>query len=222
MSIIDGELASRTSSDPEVKALVLWLKSVPVDQNTIDKVNSSFFFNTWGCLVLLIYPLCGLTTPVWSCFLVALSWVHLGLSHLHGLQGWLDVLWNKVSRHHTSPSHHPSIQKCKKGLPSEVVVQKRRTSSTSLFWVPSKSPGGVWHRSFVTLHSNLPNTAVSEVACCVESGQPSQPAGRPSSAHTIRTAGTLFFNSCWCCTSKDRSIDGLVLSHLEEVRQRWT
>lgn len=43
MSIIDGELASRTSSDPEVKALVLWLKSVPVDQNTIDKVNSSFF-----------------------------------------------------------------------------------------------------------------------------------------------------------------------------------
>lgn len=37
---IDGELASQKSSDPEVMALVHWLKSIPVDQDTIDKVNS--------------------------------------------------------------------------------------------------------------------------------------------------------------------------------------
>lgn len=37
---IDEESASQKSSDPEVMALVHWLKSVPVDQDTIDKVNS--------------------------------------------------------------------------------------------------------------------------------------------------------------------------------------
>lgn len=48
---------------------------------------------------------------MWSCFPVALSWFHLGLSLLHGLQGWLDVLWYKVSCPHVSPSHHLSMQK---------------------------------------------------------------------------------------------------------------
>lgn len=36
MFVID---ASQRSSGPEVKALVHWLQSVPVDQNTTDKVN---------------------------------------------------------------------------------------------------------------------------------------------------------------------------------------
>lgn len=34
----DGGLASQKRSNPEVKALVRWLKSVPVDQDTIDKL----------------------------------------------------------------------------------------------------------------------------------------------------------------------------------------
>ena len=36
--ITDGVMASQRSSNPEVKALVRWLKSVPVDQDTINKV----------------------------------------------------------------------------------------------------------------------------------------------------------------------------------------
>ncbi|XP_040900393.1 mitogen-activated protein kinase kinase kinase 5 [Toxotes jaculatrix] len=45
----DGELASHNSFDPEVKALVSWLKSVPVDQDTIDKLLSHKF--TLDCLL---------------------------------------------------------------------------------------------------------------------------------------------------------------------------
>ncbi|XP_035528751.1 mitogen-activated protein kinase kinase kinase 5 isoform X2 [Morone saxatilis] len=45
----DGGLASQKSSNPEVKALVHWLKSVPVDQDTIDKLLSHEF--TLDCLL---------------------------------------------------------------------------------------------------------------------------------------------------------------------------
>ncbi|XP_044064373.1 mitogen-activated protein kinase kinase kinase 5 isoform X3 [Siniperca chuatsi] len=45
----DGELASQKSSNPEVKALVHWLKSIPVDQDTIDKLLSHEF--TLDCLL---------------------------------------------------------------------------------------------------------------------------------------------------------------------------
>ncbi|XP_074540112.1 mitogen-activated protein kinase kinase kinase 5 [Halichoeres trimaculatus] len=44
-----GEFASQKSSNPEVKALVRWLKSVPVDQDTIDKLVSHGF--TLDCLL---------------------------------------------------------------------------------------------------------------------------------------------------------------------------
>lgn len=50
LCIIDVELASQKSSRPEKKALARWLKTVPVDQDTINKVNSAkaqlclFFF----------------------------------------------------------------------------------------------------------------------------------------------------------------------------------
>ncbi|XP_026227916.1 mitogen-activated protein kinase kinase kinase 5 [Anabas testudineus] len=46
-AVIQG--SSQKSSDPEVKALVRWLKSVPVDQNTIDKLLSHEF--TLDCLL---------------------------------------------------------------------------------------------------------------------------------------------------------------------------
>lgn len=36
--VLDKELASRKNSKPETKALVRWLKSIQVDQDTIDKV----------------------------------------------------------------------------------------------------------------------------------------------------------------------------------------
>ncbi|XP_022075321.2 mitogen-activated protein kinase kinase kinase 5 [Acanthochromis polyacanthus] len=45
----DGELTSKKSSNPERKALVRWLKSVPVDQDTIDKLLSHGF--TLDCLL---------------------------------------------------------------------------------------------------------------------------------------------------------------------------
>nr|XP_046254382.1 mitogen-activated protein kinase kinase kinase 5 [Scatophagus argus] len=45
----DGGLASQNSSNPEVKALVHWLKSVPVDQDTINKLLSHEF--TLDCLL---------------------------------------------------------------------------------------------------------------------------------------------------------------------------
>ncbi|XP_018555490.1 mitogen-activated protein kinase kinase kinase 5 isoform X2 [Lates calcarifer] len=45
----DGELASQKSSNPEVKALVRWLKSIPIDQDTIDKLLSHDF--TLDCLL---------------------------------------------------------------------------------------------------------------------------------------------------------------------------
>lgn len=38
LSITDDSLVSQTNSDPEAKALVCWLKSIPVDQDTINKV----------------------------------------------------------------------------------------------------------------------------------------------------------------------------------------
>lgn len=38
----DGDMTSRISSDPEVKTVVQWLKSVPVDRDTISKVNLLF------------------------------------------------------------------------------------------------------------------------------------------------------------------------------------
>lgn len=38
VSIPGDSLASQMDSDPEAKALVCWLKSVPVDQDTINKV----------------------------------------------------------------------------------------------------------------------------------------------------------------------------------------
>lgn len=41
LCIIDLELASQKSSRPEKKALARWLKTVPVDQDTINKVNSA-------------------------------------------------------------------------------------------------------------------------------------------------------------------------------------
>ncbi|KAM9353855.1 mitogen-activated protein kinase kinase kinase 5 [Symphorus nematophorus] len=47
--VTDGGLASQKSSNPEVKALVRWLKSVPVDQDTIDKLLSHGF--TLDCLL---------------------------------------------------------------------------------------------------------------------------------------------------------------------------
>lgn len=51
LCVIDVELASQKSSRPEKKALARWLKTVPVDQDTINKVNSAkaqlcLFFNT--------------------------------------------------------------------------------------------------------------------------------------------------------------------------------
>uniref|UniRef100_A0A8C4GMU1 mitogen-activated protein kinase kinase kinase n=1 Tax=Dicentrarchus labrax TaxID=13489 RepID=A0A8C4GMU1_DICLA len=49
LHIIDDGLASQKSSNPEVKALVRWLKSVPVDQDTIDKLLSHEF--TLDCLL---------------------------------------------------------------------------------------------------------------------------------------------------------------------------
>ncbi|XP_073340974.1 mitogen-activated protein kinase kinase kinase 5 [Pagrus major] len=45
----DGGLASQTKSNPEVKALVRWLKSVPVDRDTINKLLSHEF--TLDCLL---------------------------------------------------------------------------------------------------------------------------------------------------------------------------
>ncbi|XP_034553721.1 mitogen-activated protein kinase kinase kinase 5 [Notolabrus celidotus] len=45
----DGELALQKSSNPEVKTLVRWLKSVPVDQDTIDKLLCHGF--TFDCLL---------------------------------------------------------------------------------------------------------------------------------------------------------------------------
>ncbi|XP_038566796.1 mitogen-activated protein kinase kinase kinase 5 isoform X1 [Micropterus salmoides] len=45
----DGELPSQKSSHPEVKALVRWLKSIPVDQDTIHKLLSHKF--TLDCLL---------------------------------------------------------------------------------------------------------------------------------------------------------------------------
>ncbi|XP_037641552.1 mitogen-activated protein kinase kinase kinase 5 isoform X3 [Sebastes umbrosus] len=44
----DGEVATQKDSNPEVKALVHWLKSVPVDQDTINKLLSHEF--TLDCL----------------------------------------------------------------------------------------------------------------------------------------------------------------------------
>lgn len=38
--VADGDPESQVTSNPEVKTLVDWLKSVPVDQDTISKVNS--------------------------------------------------------------------------------------------------------------------------------------------------------------------------------------
>ncbi|XP_072249938.1 mitogen-activated protein kinase kinase kinase 5 [Leuresthes tenuis] len=58
----DDESASQESSNPETRALICWLKSVPVDQDTIDKLLSHVF--TLDCLLFmasrddLIY--CGL------------------------------------------------------------------------------------------------------------------------------------------------------------------
>ncbi|XP_019122694.2 mitogen-activated protein kinase kinase kinase 5 [Larimichthys crocea] len=48
-AVTEDGLASQKSSNPEVKALVHWLKSVPVDQDTIDKLLSHEF--TLDCLL---------------------------------------------------------------------------------------------------------------------------------------------------------------------------
>lgn len=148
----DGDLASRISSDPEVKTVVQWLKSVPVDQDTISKVNSFFFFSprSWFWC----YSLCGLTTPVWSCFLAALPRVHLGLPPAHGLQGRPDVLWNKVSCLHASPVTPPvHAETDKKKKQQEDVTFRddgaKKTPSTSLGRVASqKCPLVCVRRSF--------------------------------------------------------------------------
>lgn len=96
-------------------------------------------------------------------------------------------------------------------------------SDSALFvWVTSEGSSGVWHIFFLRLYLNPSDISLSEVACCVESGQPSQLTGRPSWAHTMRTVRTLSFNGCWCRTSKDRFIDRLVLCYLEEERHWWT
>lgn len=62
LCIIDVELASQKSSRPEKKALARWLKTVPVDQDTINKVNSAkaqlclFFFFTPLRLLRVTHP----------------------------------------------------------------------------------------------------------------------------------------------------------------------
>lgn len=60
LCIIDGGLALQKNSNPEVKALVRWLKSALVDQDTINKVNSTealpFFFFPLPRLLVLLTP----------------------------------------------------------------------------------------------------------------------------------------------------------------------
>lgn len=95
--IADADPESRVTSNSEVKALVDWLKSIPVDQDTISKVSplllcfSFLLFHSFTCRIHVF------TAPKWSCFLAAHSRVHLGLSPARGLQGRPDVLQNKVS-----------------------------------------------------------------------------------------------------------------------------
>lgn len=139
----DCDLASRRSSDPEVKTVVQWLKSVPVDQDTISKVNSFIHFmsplpprSCFWC-----YSLCGLTTPVWSCFLAALPRVHLGLPPAHGLQGRPDVLWNKVSCLRASPVTPPVHAETDKKKMRDVTFRgdgAEKTPCTSLGCVSSQ------------------------------------------------------------------------------------
>lgn len=148
--------------------------------------------------------------------LVAYPWVHLGLSPPHGLQGRFDVLWNKVSFPRT---HHPHTICLYRNVDKDNHRDGGKTPSTPLVQV------ALWAHSLGKLYLNLLNSVlicpmlfVSEAARCVESGRPSQSAGRPSSASTMRTAKTLFSNGRWCCTSKVRFIDRLVLCYLEEER----
>lgn len=95
--VADGDLESRVTSNSEVKALVDWLKSIPVDQDTISKVSAllllfcRLLFHSLMCRTLVF------SAPDWFCFLAAPSRVHLGLSPARGLQGRPDVLQNKVS-----------------------------------------------------------------------------------------------------------------------------
>ncbi len=77
---IDAELASKTSSNPEVKALVSWLESIPVGQDTINKVNSaeaqtSFeFTHAAGWYYSLSVHTCGILFS--SCSLMSSPWTH--------------------------------------------------------------------------------------------------------------------------------------------------
>lgn len=95
--VADGDLESRVTSDSDVKALVDWLKSVPVDQDTISKVSSPLLLRRCILLHSFMSRTRVITAPDWSCFLAAHSPVHLGLSPARGLQGRPDVLQNKVS-----------------------------------------------------------------------------------------------------------------------------
>lgn len=56
--------------------------------------------------------------------------------------------------------------------------------------------------SFVTAHHKLNNVAFSEVACCVESGLPSQRTGRTSSTKGRTRGRTLLFNHRWRRSTK--------------------
>lgn len=113
--VADGDLELRVTPNPGVKTLVDWLKSIPVDQDTILKV-SSLLLLLFVCLFVAFCFTRSCAGHAWSCFLAALSRVHLGLPPAHGLQGRPDVLQNKVSCLRASlvtPPVHAAMDKTK-------------------------------------------------------------------------------------------------------------
>lgn len=73
---------------------------------------------------------------LWFSFLVGLSQVHLGLSPLLGLQGWFDVLWNKVSY----------ITPCRN------TEEDRRCCLPCYFVFTSKGPQENWDSNFLCFY----------------------------------------------------------------------
>lgn len=122
----------------------------------------------------------------------------------------------------TAPVHAETDKKKKtKRQKGRCNLQRRRHRKDAFYLVRlrfiTKMPLGV-----CVCVTQLFCVAVSGAACCVESGPPSQPTGRRSSARTTRRARTLFSNYRLCYLSKYITGDRLVLRHLEEAVQRWT
>lgn len=145
----DAGLSSQTSSNPEVKALVRWLKSVPVDQDTINKVNSidlqllflltALFFHSGLCRI------AHLPTAHPHVFVFISSW-SLMSSPWTACFAWPPgMTWHTVeSGEHHSHCSRPTWERNDEGIALRGFWLQKPVQSALLVRISSQSPTGVF------------------------------------------------------------------------------